>query len=143
MDYPRGPREAKPTNWRPIRATTAIFTAMALFGSVAISLAFVLHLDGSRVPPVAKALPWIVGAHTAFGVWLVIAVAGGRSNVRRRLAWWIASIVVLIETLGYSMFMGTTMGSGAMVACGVGIIAAIAAAIDVRRLTPKDDLPAD
>ena len=143
MDYPRGPREAKPTNWRPIRAGIAIFTAMALFGSVAISLALVLRLDGSRVAPVAKALPWIVGAHTAFGVWLVIGVAGRHDGVRRRLAWWIASIVVLTEALGYSMFTGTKVAAGAMVACGAGIIAAIVAAIEVRRLGPKEDSSGD
>ena len=143
MDYPRvhRPPEPKRRNWRMIRALIAIFVAMSLFGSVAISLMFVLHLDGTRVPPVATALPWIIGAHTALGVWLIIAVAAGRADVRRRLAWWIASIVVLVEMLGYTHFMGTDISGGAMVACGAGILAAVAAGIEVRAITPRDDSP--
>jgi hypothetical protein len=143
MDYPRvhRPPEPKPRNWKMIRSLIAIFVAMSLFGSVAISLMFVLHLDGSRVPPAAKALPWIIGAHTALGVWLIIAVAAGRADVRRRLTWWIASIVVIVEMLGYSMYQGTKVSTTALVMCGVAIVAVIVAALQVRALPPGGSAP--
>ena len=119
-----------------IRALIAIFVAMSLFGSVAISLMFVLHLDGSRVPPVAKALPWIIGAHTALGVWLLIAVAARRADVRRRLTWWVVSIIVIVETLGYSMYDGTSISRKALVMCGIALLAVVVASLEVRALPP-------
>ena len=140
MDYPRVHRPPEPTPWKAgmIRALIAIAIAMTLLGSVTISLMFALHLDGTRIPPAAKMLPWVIGAHTALSVWLLIAVAARRADVRRRLAWWVASIVVIVETLGYAMYDGTSISRTALVMCGVGIMAAIVAAIEVRRLVPKD-----
>ena len=88
MDYPRVHRPPEPTPSRAgmIRALIAISIATSLFGSVTISLMFALHLDGTRVPPVAQALPWIIGVHTALSVWLTIAVAARRAEQHRRRA---------------------------------------------------------
>ena len=140
MDYPRVHRPPEPTPWKAgmIRALVAILIATSLFGSVALSVLFALRLDGTRIPPVATVLPWIVVAHTALTVTLLVAVAARRPGVRRRLAWWLASIVVIVETLGYAMYDGTSISRTALVLCGVGIVAAIAAAIEVRGLPLKD-----
>jgi hypothetical protein len=96
------------------RALVGLVVTIVLVCSLALSVYFVLRLDGGGVPAIANVILALVAIHIAAGSWFGVGIVRAATDVRRRYWLWAAPTLgvfaaVLVSANGPSGLSGRAL----------------------------------